>query len=237
MKDIYRRLFFHALDLFLPEECPLCGRPLLGRPDNVPLCLDCRDALSFLAPPFCRSCGLPLTSQIEICGDCRERQKAYDEARSLSFYRGIGREILYLYKGRERAGLAPFWAELLTRFPDYLFGGAVVVPVPCSPSSLKRRGWDQVALVARYLGRRYRVPVRACLRREAESGSQKSLTRRQRLEQGPDLFSLREGMPVPADIVLLDDVMTTGATLEKGAALLKRHGARRVRGLTFLRRI
>ena len=130
------------------------------------------------------------------------------------------------YKAGRRS-LAGFFAEALAAAVDLRFPGRVIVPVPPRPGKLRRKGWDQVEAIASLLESRHCLPVASILVR-ADGRQQKALDLEARNANMKGKITVRKGAFVPSDPVLLDDVLTTGATLSACAAALRLAGAARV---------
>ena len=216
---------------------------LLDSPTRGPVCGGCWADLLPFSPPLCRRCGDPLASwraaslQSGLCARCRRLPSAIDAGRAWGGYDGALRAILHAFKYHHCPGLAsPLAARLAEVAADLLDGADMAVAVPLHWRRRLSRGFNQAALVARRLG----LPVRRPLRRARHTAPQVSLTaagRRQnvrgafRLARWPWTRRQVEGRT----IVLVDDVSTTGATLEECARLLKAAGARQVRTVTVAR--
>jgi ComF family protein len=237
-----RALVFAMREFFFPAGCGLCGAVLL-EPEEAwqGLCGPCREGLESLegaadgtaaegveaaGDERCDRCGRPLISEQGRCLPCRERDDWNCGAVSLLYpYMGKYRKLLAAYKFGKNLGVGNFLARHLAErcreFPDF-----TLVPVPPRPGKIRKTGWDQVEYLVRQLEREG-LPVRRCLKR-LPSQSQKKLDRRNRLQNLEGRFVLTGAAPRLA--LLIDDVMTTGATLEACAAALKQGGAQQVRG-------
>lgn len=215
-----------SLDILLPRSCALCGRDLLGTGRPFPLCKACEEGLRAPCGDLCQKCGKPLISEIGLCLRCRNREFSFDAAHPLWSYDGSVKEAVLAYKIAEARPLARFFAERLETFLIYRFPGVPVVPVPFRRGKMRKKGWDQVEDIARNLERRG-LPVARCLERLAGS-SQKELDYNRRLSNLSGKILLRRGGTAPRRAVLLDDVLTTGATLSECARVLKAHGSERV---------
>jgi ComF family protein len=158
---------------------------------------------------------------------CREREDWNCDSLSLLYpYTGKYRKLLSAYKFGKNLGLGNFLARRIgERYRE--FPGFEIVPVPPRPGKIRRQGWDQVEYLARRLEKEG-FPLRRCLRR-LPSRTQKKLGRRERLENLEGRFAPTAAVPRRA--LLIDDVMTTGATLESCARVLKDAGAEEVRGI------
>jgi ComF family protein len=225
------------LELLFPGRCLLCGRELAFRSrGGEPLCLACRARLSPLGPGRrCAVCSLPLLSEKRLCTRCRQREYEFQSNLSLFEYRGDIRELLYQYKFRNRRRLAPLLAEFLAQALREGFPGAVLIPAPGNPQAVRRRGWDPVERLCRVLERRHGWPCRRLLARRA-GPPQKLLgyeERRRNLRGTIRLRGRASAETLLDELVLVDDVFTTGATASECARLLRGGGASRVRVLTL----
>jgi ComF family protein len=196
-----------------------------------------------LLAPFCRTCGDPLPSwrvisaALEQCPRCRRIPGLVDAARSAAVYEGSLREIIHAFKYEGRRGLAQPLAGLMrTAGAPILAGADAVVPVPLHPWRRLRRGFNQADDLARRLG----VPVARALWRVQATVPQTGLAsaaRRRNLRRAFRVNPLVAGAVANRTFVLVDDVRTTGATLQACAAALKGAGAKEVRALTIAVRI
>ena len=231
-----RRAADALLAVLLAPACAACNE-LLEHPTSGPVCARCWQAILPLTPPLCDRCGDPLPtwrSSDDRCRRCRRMRRSIDRARAVGEYDGALRAILHALKYDGRRSLArPLGAMMRQRGADVLAGAACVVPVPLHPSRRRHRGFNQAADLARRLDR----PVVHALRRVRATPTQTGLPAAQRHRNMRDAFALtRAGRAVLGSIVVLvDDVSTTGATLDACARVLKEGGAVEVRALTAAR--
>lgn len=234
-----------AIRLFFAPVCASCDEPL-DRPLAGPVCDACWQAVPLLTPPWCPSCGDPLPgwqTSPEPCVRCRREPPAFETARSVGRYDGSLRAILHAFKYEHRRLLAiPLAARLRDAGRDLLADAHAVVPVPLHPWRALNRGFNQADDLARGLGR----PVWPVLRRRRHGPPQAGLPAARRQANVRDAYALRwltmagrQGWHRPsfdgAVLVLVDDVMTTGATLDACSRVLRAAGARTVRALTVAR--
>jgi len=162
---------------------------------------------------------------------CRGTRWAFDSIRPLFSYAGSAKDLMAAYKTRKRRSLAPFFAELFARSIERDWPGRTIVPVPPRPGKTRRRGWDQVEEIARHLERRSCAVARLLERRPSDE--QKRLGRGERGANAKRAYFLRPEASSPRLVLLIDDVVTTGATLDACARALKEGGASTVDALVF----
>lgn len=221
-----------ALECLAPRVCVLCSAPVPAAAP-WPICPDCERGLAEFSGQACPGCGRELISEVGLCLRCRERERPYGRVVSLWPYAGAARQLILAYKFGKRRSLDRFLADRLARALGREYPGRPVVPVPPRPGKLRKEGWDQVDRVARLLKRSYGIAV---LRPLARSGGrqQKRLDADARYLNAASSYRLaKAGTRVSGSPVLLDDVLTTGATLSACAALLKSAGAEAVDALAF----
>lgn len=222
-----------AIDSFFPQRCVGCGRV------GSFLCPDCRRNLPKLLPPLCPKCGKPQASGI-VCSSCRQSQTQIDGIRSPFRFDEAIRQAIHELKYHNLKAISPCLAELLA---DYLqsnpLPGEAIIPVPLHPRRLKERGYNQSSLLAGELGKLTNLLViEDCLIRIKEARPQvKASDVEERRRNVAHAFVCRNGGVSGKQIILIDDVCTSGATLESCAAALKSKGATSVWGLTLAREI
>ncbi len=236
--------------MVFPTDCAVCGEELTEA-GSTSVCSACWASLEPWQGALCARCGLPLaTGGAEeaaslLCAECRLEVRDFDGARSFGLYAGALRRVVLLLKfqSQERLGrrlgglLAPLWSSFEN------LENAWVIPVPLHPSRQRERGYNQAELLARgllhELGRagKPRAHLAAgALRRTRATVPQTGLSLAARRENVRGVFAPRHAELLrERTIVLIDDVMTTGATLSECAATLKRAGAKRVLALTLAR--
>lgn len=190
-------------------------------------------------PPLCPRCGRPQTSGV-LCPGCVGWQAMIDGIRSPFRFDGVIRPIIYQLKYRNLRALAVPLAGLLN---DYLnashIPGEVLVPVPLHPKRLRERGYNQSSLLAQELGKIVSLPVvNNCLIRQRHTPAQaRTPTVDERRSNVADAFTCRDGRLRGKQVLLIDDVSTSGATLDACAGALKASGAASVWGLVLAREI
>ncbi|GHU93063.1 amidophosphoribosyltransferase [Spirochaetia bacterium] len=245
------KLVFLIREFFFPRFCALCGDALLGREEAwYGLCQDCRESLDGPGEhgsperPLerCSVCGRPLISEKDTCLSCRNNEgRSCDRITVVYPYTGRYRKLLGAYKFGKNPALGHFLEEKLREALCCLTAqgttvdssspaaDTVLCPVPPRSGKLRKTGWDQVEYLAKLL-EQDKLPVFRCLKR-LPSRSQKTLGREQRLTNLKGRFITVK--KIPKAVILFDDVITTGATLEACAAALKDAGAEKVYGIAL----
>ena len=235
-----------GLDLLLPPQCLAC-RTLVDRPGL--LCAKCFAGAQTIAPPFCRSCGVPLPSAANVsglpaidmsCGRCLTEPPVFTRARSVFIYDEVARRLVHDLKYGDRLeGRASFGAWLARAGGEYATQADLIVPVPLHYFRLVRRRYNQAAVLAKALSQSVRRPLAVdAVRRIRPTKSQTGLSAAERASNLRRAFAVRnKWLPrvKGAQIVLVDDVMTTGATANACARALKRAGAAEITVLTLAR--
>jgi ComF family protein len=229
------------LDLVLPPRCLRCG---LSVDRHGRLCADCWRSLTFLGPPQCRLCGYPLPHALPeapLCGECARAEPAYDRARAALRYDDGARRLILAFKHADRTDVAPAFGAWLARAGAEMLAEAdLIAPVPLHRLRFLKRGYNQAAVLARALAQATGVPlVPDLLQRQRATPSQQGLSGRARLENvTAGAFRVHPWQRTRAEskaVVLIDDVLTTGATLDSAARALRRAGARAVDALAIAR--
>ena len=229
LPPITSRLKRVALDLLFPPWCIGCGR------EGNYICDSCQRLLPFIYPPICPRCGRPL-SQENLCPGCTEEQVEIDGIRSPFLFNGVIRQAIHELKYRNLRALAPLLASFLNDFLlENPVPGDVLVPVPIHRKRQRERGYNQSSLLARELGRLHGLPlVEDCLiRRNYTPAQARTSSVTDRRENVADAFACVDERLQGKQVLLIDDVSTSGATLDACAGVLKSAGAEKVWGLVL----
>ena len=233
----------HALDpvvdLVFPPRCPLCGEGLSAQ---TGLCAACWSELVIPGEPACGSCNRPFADRMPdgaICAVCMANPPRHDGIAAGTLYNDASRRLVLAFKHGNRIALAPLMARLMTAKLGFVDASWLVVPVPLHRWRLWRRGFNQAAVLAREIAktRGARLLVDALERRKATPalGGLGRKARARALAGAIAVAPRRRSSLKGASVVLVDDVLTSGATSETCVAALKRAGAERVVVACFAR--
>lgn len=218
------------LDLLFPRFCVGCGT------EGEFLCKSCIQELRELQPPFCSQCGLPMNGN-RICPDCQNLPLAIDGIRSVYVHQGLVREIIHSIKYKNIKAMAKPLAKLLANYIESSpLSADVFVAVPMHPKRLRKRGYNQPELLVNELSNLTGIPNKTeLLIRTKNTTSQVSLTADDRRNNVNGAFQCKDQVFLGKKVLIIDDVCTTGATLNACAIALKEGGAASVWGLTLSR--
>ncbi len=216
------------LNLLFPPRCVICHR------EGEWFCAACRGHVGFITPPICERCGRPLYGQ--SCPFCLETPLEINSLRAVAFFDGVMRKAIHSFKYQRRPELAAQFGSMLS---DYLTAQRLtvdlVIPVPLHSERERRRGYNQALLLARETALQQKLALwYNVLDRTRDTPPQVGLDARARRENVRDAFVAQDQV-AGARVLLIDDVCTTGATMNSCAIALKRRGATAVQGLALAR--
>lgn len=215
------------VDLIFPPRCVVCDLP------GVLLCPSCAKRLRRIPPcDACPRCGAPAPDG--RCPECAGRSFAFAAARAVGVFEPPLSRLVTVYKDAGERRIVPLLGALLAETIAVAGPCDAIVPVPSRPEARSRRGFDHMLLVARDASVRTGVPVRRMLR-AARGADQRLLGRQQRRANAEGRFSVLPGAPRVARVLLVDDVFTTGATLDACAQALLAVGVERIEAVVVAR--
>ncbi|MEQ1859089.1 MAG: ComF family protein [Chthoniobacteraceae bacterium] len=228
------------LSLFYPPHCAACGCDTSA---GLHLCAKCGDGARRIESPFCRQCSQPFEGDITgtfTCSNCGDRSFHFDCAVAPFLARGVVREFIHRFKYEREYHLRHPLAEWAAAGLDdeRIRARAIdaLVPVPLHPARKREREFNQAEAIATLLARRAGVPMRDALQRTRYTTTQTRLDRHERMENLRGAFRVRHAAAVQnRHLILVDDVFTTGSTVEECARVLREAGAASVRAITVAR--
>lgn len=224
---------YRALDWIYPRRCPVCDGILEKQEPYI--CRTCAGKLKPIREPRCRTCGRGLRSMTEeYCADCGRRQHAYDRGFAVYPYHGKIRESLMRFKYSGRQEYANFYAQAIWSYGEDIIRHMrpeLLIPVPVHRKKLRMRGYNQAQVLGRRLSEKSGIPMLTDLViRTRNTLPQKELDRQQRKRNLQNAFALKkpDRMFPWKRVLLVDDIYTTGSTVDALAVLLKEAGAEHV---------
>lgn len=231
------------VNLIYPLHCASCHRPLEAT-DRTGVCSLCVAEIKANPRPHCKICGHSMQDAAARCLECVRTRPSFTLSRSASLYEGVVKELIHTFKYGNRRLLAGLLTDLIAGLikddPSIAEGADLITFVPLHRSRIRDRGFNQSELIARRLSAILGLDAVGCLEKVRRTPNQNQLSRSERLDNLKEAFK-----PIGAVselfsgkvILLVDDVMTTGATLEECSRTLLDAGAREVRCLTAARGI
>lgn len=208
--------------MLYPSRCPICGEIAQG------ICRECGMQLKVVRQPYCYQCGKPVDSpEQEYCPDCRKGHHSYTQGCAMLLYEGKVKEAIHKIKYHNKREYLETFAELLARYGEKkmeMWQPEVLIPIPMYPKKQKIRGYNQAEILAKLLGEYWNLPVDTdILKKRKDTGAQKELDRAERRR------NLQEAFEAESDrryrrVLLVDDVYTTGSTVDAAASALKSCG-------------
>lgn len=225
LKKIWRQL----LSVFYPTRCPVCDG-IVGEADES-ICLGCLIKLKYLEPPWCMHCGKKVPVGEELCPQCRERHQSFTRGRVLYEYDSVALSI-YRFKYGNRREYGRFFGEQLAEYlGGYLreIAPDALVPIPLHRARKAARGYNQAEVLAKVLGESLGIEVATgLLRRVKNTVPQKKLNYQERQNNLKKAFIISSNDVKLERVVLIDDIYTTGTTINEAASVLREAGVKEV---------
>ena len=237
------KIFHRILDFLLPTSCSYCNSPVGD--SGVPFfCTVCWNDFSAISGPVCPQCGRPFDSPEalthsagHLCQSCRQKPPVFDQALSVGHFEGPLREAIHQFKYRPCRSLGKPLARWMAENIRLVSTLDVVMPVPLHISRLRQRGFNQALMLAEVISKTFQLPLSFDnLKRVRPTVPQVELSGEDRIKNVAGAFALARPDEVrERSILIVDDVFTTGATMNECADVLKAGGAGRVTALTLAR--
>lgn len=225
-------MFQTLLDLLYPVRCPVCGEIVI--PKDQMICKGCKEQLIYIEEPRCKRCSKPIeVEEKEYCNDCERKIFHYERGFAVWVYNDTMRNSIAAYKYHSKKEYSKFYIyEMLRLYKIALHKLSLdaIIPVPIHRSKYLERGYNQAEILAKGIGRDLNLPVLAnLLVRSKKTLPQKKLSDKERLKNLSEAFAVNEqflstGISSIKKVLLVDDIYTTGSTVEACSHLLKSHG-------------
>jgi len=237
---VFRHLFEGFIDLVFPRNCVLC-RSYAPATDKDPLCPACQAKIPYNHPPFCARCSRHLKnfSKEGLCPDCQKRIPDFDLAWGFTLYDPPLPQLIQDFKFRNKTALRKTFSTIsqtfLARYRLRLRGYDGLIPMPLTPVRLRERGYNQALLLAESLSQVTGIPcLTDILSREKNAPQQSTLGEKERWTNVKGAFKINSRSSVKdKEYIVVDDLLTTGATASEVAKTLKKAGAARVGVIAF----
>lgn len=223
------------ISLILPRTCPGCNKALRNKSGAEIICHECWSSLKKNIPPFCHRCGRHInidSGMSKICPECESKVIHFDRAFSPCIYEGLVKELIHKFKYGQRDDYGRILSRLLVEFikeynlpPIEHFD--MLIPIPLHKQRLREREFNQSEILARYLSEEFPLQVSSdILLRNRNTVTQTGLTQDERCKNVENSFSVENVQKLKGKmVILIDDVLTTGATCSEAARVLKENGA------------
>jgi len=222
-----------CLGILYPQTCCFCGKV-----SRNPICDSCAEKVEYISEPICKKCGKPIwKEEQEYCKDCTEHQFEYEQGRSLWLHQGLVKKSIYQFKYHNRRIHGEWYAKELFRLYGHKlkeWGIDCIIPVPLHKRKKRMRGYNQAEIVAKHLGQISGIPVDTkSVVRVRNTKAQKRLNNQERKQNLVNAFQVQKTWKMAKNVLVIDDIYTTGATINAVASVLKEKGARKVCFLTI----
>jgi len=236
MRNFLTKGISTALDWIYPPTCIAC-RSLL--PLNFPerfICEACMRLFETVVPPICKQCGVTVSGDTPLCASCYGKNFHFTYNRATFPYDEVIRDMMHEIKFRKKKrvaqGLGELWAASVVKksFPQ----DGILVPVPMHPAKKRERGFNQAEVLCRALSQKFNIPMDELLIRTADTPPQAGLHPKLRVENVQGVFSVRPHADIKGSTyIIIDDIYTTGASLNECAKTIKNSGAKQILCMTF----
>lgn len=238
MEKISEEVLRAVENAVFPPACPICGKPrVIKNGIRLNICPWCRERITYVDEPACLKCGKKLDDDREYCTDCQKIKHVYNQAVSLYEYSDDIKQSIYRFKYHNKQEYAGVYAEELARKCGQVirnWNPDIIMPVPIHASKLKQRGYNQAALIARELARLIGIAVdEQYIRRVRKTLPMKELNNSERVKNLQNAFQIYDNGIIYNKVLIVDDIYTTGATIDACARCLKDYGVKSVYAVTL----
>lgn len=211
------------LDMIYPKRCPVCGG--IAAEKSAGICPECANKLTFVKEPYCLKCGKPIEDESEeYCSDCKKKKHFYKEGRAVLVYDEYSSKSIYGFKYNGRREYARYYGKIIvSALSDKIksWNPDVIIPVPVHSSKMKERGYNQAALIAKEVSKALSIPYNdSLIMRKTATRVQKNLGGNEREINLKKAFIVRENSVKLKSVLVVDDIYTTGSTIDAIAQCL-----------------
>lgn len=225
----------NIIHLLFPRRCPICDKAMFSSVfmKTELCCAACREIPEYVKEPVCKKCGKPIENErAEYCYDCRKHPGGFAQGKALWIYKDQVKESMYRFKYQNRQEYARYYgSEIVRVYGEWMKRNKIeaIVPIPLHWTKKRRRGYNQAQLLTAEIGKQTGLPVYPkLLKRIKKTKAQKNLDETERKNNLKKAFKTQENKVQLSHILLVDDIYTTGSTINEAALELKRAGIERV---------
>lgn len=225
--NVAKKIIEHCITILYPRTCPVCGEIL--KIDKLQICKECKKKINYIAEPLCKKCGKQLINlEQEFCFDCSSKEHKF--TRGLALYRHDEwiRKSIYRFKYHNKREYAKIYAnEIVLQYEERIrqWNADYLVPIPLHKSKLRTRGYNQAEDLCKELSKLLQIPMeKNCVLRIKKTLPQKELNDKQRKNNLKNAFKIGEIDVKLKKVILVDDIYTTGATIDSVAQVLIHSG-------------
>jgi len=229
-----KKIFNLGIEIIYPATCPICSQVLDKKINKkVYICEKCREQLSYIESPRCLKCGKPVdNAETEFCYDCSRVNHIYSQGVGVWAYTDEIKNSIYQFKYHNKREYGTFYGfELKDRYESIIrsWDADVLIPVPLHKSKLRKRGYNQADIIAKSIGKLLDIPVdNQLLFRKKKTLAQKELNDKERMKNLENAFNIGEKVVKYNKVIIVDDIYTTGTTIDACAKILMDAGADKV---------
>lgn len=230
MKKFIKTIIKMVIELIFPSVCPLCEK-LKKVDEQEGACCECKKKIKYISEPFCEKCGKEIDDEeMQLCFDCSKNKHYFEKSRALYSYNDDIKKSIYSFKYKNQKEFAKFYAnDMHKKFGKWIVNNKIdlIIPIPLHKKKLKKRGYNQAELIAKELSKLIDIPAINAVIRNKYTKPQKNLTNTKRRENLKDAFLIKENVK-GLTILLIDDIYTTGSTLDNVSKILYKNNANNV---------
>ena len=223
------------MNILYPRRCTVCHQILTEK--GILVCRACENQLHPIIKDYCLKCGRPVAPEVEFCPECRKVHREFDRGRGVFLYNNRMRQSLLHYKYYGSREYGEYYAASICRYMERdirAWNPDVIIPVPLHRARRRKRGYNQAQILAENLGRMLCIPVDSkSLARRKKTSPQKKLGHNERKKNLKNAFAVTPAFRPVRKVLLVDDIYTTGNTLDAAAKALKGKGVEKVYFLTI----
>ena len=235
MFKLSRNIIDVFLELLYPKRCIACDKVLLNIEKEMGFCRACSKKIKLVGPDYCLKCGTPINNKEELCHNCKNGSHFFEQNKAIFIYTGEMKNAMYRFKYANRRCYGKVFADhALKCYGNWLKEQKIdaIIPVPMYKPKERQRGYNQAAVFARALGAKINIPVEeGIVIRQTDTTAMKQLNQLKRKKNLLKAFTTSKNIVQFRKVLIVDDIYTTGTTLDEVSRALKNGGVKEVYGM------